>query len=248
METFKTEAIIENAAELKKFNFEGADVRTFLIDEEPYFVGKDVTEILGYQNASKALADHVDDDDKLNNESLSSLGQRGGWLINESGLYSLILSSKLPSAKKFKRWVTKEVLPSIRKTGVYQARPLTVQEQIKLIAQGNNEMNERLENIEQRMGLPGNMAHEFTQRRNKKIIQVLGGKDSNAYQDKQLRSRTYRAMFTAYKNVFMQDRYNDVPLKRFDEVVKFVGNWFPPYELQSEIQATNAQGNLFKGA
>lgn len=248
METFKTEAIIENAAELKKFNFEGADVRTFLIDEEPYFVGKDVTEILGYQNASKALADHVDDDDKLNNESLSSLGQRGGWLINESGLYSLILSSKLPSAKKFKRWVTKEVLPSIRKTGVYQARPLTVQEQIKLIAQGNNEMNERLENIEQRMGLPGNMAHEFTQRRNKKIIQVLGGKDSNAYQDKQLRSRTYRAMFAAYKNVFMQDRYNDVPLKRFDEVVKFVGNWFPPYELQSEIQATNAQGNLFKGA
>lgn len=248
METFKTEAIIENAAELKKFNFEGADVRTFLIDEEPYFVGKDVTEILGYQNASKALADHVDDDDKLNNESLSSLGQRGGWLINESGLYSLILSSKLPSAKKFKRWVTKEVLPSIRKTGVYQARPLTIQEQIKLIAQGNNEMNERLENIEQRMGLPGNMAHEFTQRRNKKIIQVLGGKDSNAYQDKQLRSRTYRAMFAAYKNVFMQDRYNDVPLKRFDEVVKFVGNWFPPYELQSEIQATNAQGNLFKGA
>lgn len=248
METFKTEAIIENAAELKKFNFEGADVRTFLIDEEPYFVGKDVTEILGYQNASKALADHVDDDDKLNNESLSSLGQRGGWLINESGLYSLILSSKLPSAKKFKRWVTKEVLPSIRKTGVYQARPLTVQEQIKLIAQGNSEMNERLENIEQRMGLPGNMAHEFTQRRNKKIIQVLGGKDSNAYQDKQLRSRTYRAMFAAYKNVFMQERYNDVPLKRFDEVVKFVGNWFPPYELQSEIQATNAQGNLFKGA
>ena len=248
METFKTEAIIENAAELKKFNFEGADIRTFLIDEELYFVGKDVTEILGYQNASKALADHVDDDDKLNNESLSSLGQRGGWLINESGLYSLILSSKLPSAKKFKRWVTKEVLPSIRKTGVYQARPLTVQEQIKLIAQGNNEMNERLENIEQRMGLPGNMAHEFTQRRNKKIIQVLGGKDSNAYQDKQLRSRTYRAMFAAYKNVFMQDRYNDVPLKRFDEVVKFVSNWFPPYELQSEIQATNAQGNLFKGA
>lgn len=140
------------------------------------------------------------------------------------------------------------MLPSIRKTGAYQARPLTIQEQIRVIAQGNNEMNERLKNIEQRMGLPGNMAHEFTQRRNKKIIQVLGGKDSNAYQDKQLRSRTYRAMFAAYKNVFAQDRYNDVPLKRFDEVIKFVGNWFPPYELQSEIQATNAQGNLFKGA
>ena len=89
------------------------------INGEPYFVGKDVAEILGYANTSKALIDHVDDEDKLNNETLSSLGQRGGWLINESGLYSLILSSKLPTAKKFKRWVTSDVLPAIRKTGSY---------------------------------------------------------------------------------------------------------------------------------
>lgn len=95
-------------------------VRTVSIDGEPWFVGKDVTAALGYQNASKALADHVDDDDKLNNETLVSLGQRGGWLINESGLYSLVLSSKLPSAKRFKRWVTSEVLPAIRKHGDYQ--------------------------------------------------------------------------------------------------------------------------------
>ncbi|MCR5795227.1 MAG: hypothetical protein K6G61_07805 [Solobacterium sp.] len=88
---------------------------------EPWFVGKDVTETLGYQNASKALTDHVDEEDKLNNETLLSLGQRGGWLINESGLYSLILSSKLPGAKRFKRWVTSEVLPSIRKNGGYIA-------------------------------------------------------------------------------------------------------------------------------
>lgn len=105
--------------QLQTFNFNGLDVRTILIDDEPYFVGKDVTEILGYKNASKALADHVDSEDKLNNETLSSLGQRGGWLVNESGLYSLILSSKLPTAKKFKRWVTSEVLPAIRKHGAY---------------------------------------------------------------------------------------------------------------------------------
>lgn len=96
-------------------------VRTLTIDNKPYFVGKDVADILGYSNSSKALADHVDDEDKLNNESLSSLGQRGGWLINESGLYSLILSSKMPNAKKFKRWVTSEILPTIRKTGGYVA-------------------------------------------------------------------------------------------------------------------------------
>ena len=100
-------------------NEEFGKVRTVIIDGEPWFVGKDVAEILGYVNASKALADHVDDEDKLNNDSLSSLGQRGGWLINESGLYSLILSSKMPNAKKFKHWVTDEVLPCIRKNGIY---------------------------------------------------------------------------------------------------------------------------------
>ncbi len=107
-------------------NKEFGSVRTLSINGNPYFVGKDVAEILGYANPSKALSDHVDEEDKLNNESLSSLGQRGGWLINESGLYSLILSSKLPTAKKFKYWVTSEVLPSIRKHGGY----ITGQEQM----------------------------------------------------------------------------------------------------------------------
>lgn len=96
-------------------------IRTIQQNGEPWFVGKDVAEILGYTNPSKALVDHVDDEDKLNNDSLSSLGQRGGWLINESGLYSLILSSKMPKAKEFKRWVTSEVIPAIRKTGGYIA-------------------------------------------------------------------------------------------------------------------------------
>lgn len=95
-------------------NAEFGSVRVVVKDGVPYFVGKDVADVLGYTNPSKALTDHVDNEDKLNNESLSSLGQRGGWLINESGLYSLILSSKMPNAKKFKRWVTNEVLPSIR--------------------------------------------------------------------------------------------------------------------------------------
>lgn len=111
--------------ELKIFkNSEFGEIRTVEIDGEPWFVGKDVAEILGYANPSKALSDHVDEEDKLNNESLSSLGQRGGWLINESGLYSLILSSKLPNAKAFKRWVTSEVLPSIRKHGLYAKEEL----------------------------------------------------------------------------------------------------------------------------
>lgn len=102
--------------------FENPDfgkVRTMEIDGEPYFVGKDVTEILGYTNASKAITDHVDSDDKGITNCYTLGGNQNLIIINESGLYSLILSSKLPKAKEFKRWVTSEVLPTIRKTGGY---------------------------------------------------------------------------------------------------------------------------------
>lgn len=95
------------------------EVRTVEVDGEPWFVGKDVAFTLGYADPNKAIAVHVDSEDKLNDKTASSLGQRGGWFINESGLYSLILGSKLPSAKRFKHWVTSEVLPAIRRNGVY---------------------------------------------------------------------------------------------------------------------------------
>ncbi len=96
-------------------------IRTTVLNGEPWFVGKDIAAVLGYADPNKALATHVDDEDKLNDKTASSLGQRGGWFINESGLYALIFGSKLPSAKRFKRWVTSKVLPSIRKTGGYNA-------------------------------------------------------------------------------------------------------------------------------
>ena len=111
--------------EVQLFNFENHEVRSLLINSEPWFVGKDVASVLGYADTIKAIAMHVDNEDKLNDKTALSLGQRGGWLINESGLYSLILSSKLPSAKKFKRWVTSEVLPALRKTGQYQVEELS---------------------------------------------------------------------------------------------------------------------------
>ncbi len=142
-------------------NEEFGEVRTIVIDNEPWFVGKDVTEILGYANASKALADHVDDDDKLNNESLSSLGQRGGWLINESGLYSLILSSRLPEAKKFRRWVTSEVLPTIRRTGGYHL-PQTYQEALRELADKQDEID-KLEKINKELEPKGIFFDTVTQ-------------------------------------------------------------------------------------
>ena len=148
------------------------DVRIILQDNEPWFVAKDVTNILGYQNSSKAIIDHVDIDDKLNNETLSSLGQRGGWLINESGLYSLILSSKLPNAKQFKRWVTGEVLPSLRKYGTYSMDiPRTLPDALKAYASeinghniGQNRLFERLRKEGYLISRKGNSYNTPTQK------------------------------------------------------------------------------------
>lgn len=100
-------------------NAELGEVRTTVIDGEVMFVGKEVADILGYSNTQKAIRDHVDEDDKLTERIVLSGQNREAVFINESGLYSLILSSKMPNAKKFKRWVTAEVLPAIRKHGVY---------------------------------------------------------------------------------------------------------------------------------
>lgn len=114
---------MQEAVEL--YTFENKDVRTLTINDEPYFVGKDVAEVLGYSNPRDALGRHVDEEDKGVVKLDTLGGKQKQTVINESGLYSLIIFSKLPTAKKFKRWVTSEVLPSIRKHGMY-ATPVTI--------------------------------------------------------------------------------------------------------------------------
>lgn len=110
-------------------NNEFGEIRVLEINNEPWFVGKDIAEVLGYANQNRDILRHIDEEDRIMVDgtqyqngiefNYKQIGQRGGWLINESGLYSLIIGSKLPSAKKFKRWVTSEVLPQIRRTGGY---------------------------------------------------------------------------------------------------------------------------------
>lgn len=112
--------------EVQLFNFESHEVRSLLLNNEPWFVGKDVAEALGYSKARNAIATHIDSEDKKDAPIQGTLGGvQEMTVINESGLYSLVLSSKLPSAKKFKRWVTSEVLPALRKTGQYQVKELS---------------------------------------------------------------------------------------------------------------------------
>ena len=114
--------------EVQLFNFENHEVRSLLLNNEPWFVGKDVAEALGYKRARDAIRDHVDDEDKEAVKHRTLGGVQNMTIINESGLYCLVLSSKLPTAKKFKRWVTSEVLPALRKTGQYQVKELSGQE------------------------------------------------------------------------------------------------------------------------
>lgn len=140
--------------EVQLFNFENHEVRSLLLNNEPWFVGKDVADVLGYSNSRKAMADHVDDEDKevltSRNVTLENIPNRGITVVNESGLYSLILSSKLPSAKKFKRWVTSEVLPSLRKTGQYQVKELSGQELMaKALIEAQNVLAAKDKQIEQ---------------------------------------------------------------------------------------------------
>ena len=112
--------------EVQLFNFENHEVRSLLINNEPWFVGKDVADVLGYKNPNDALSKHVDSEDKDVIAIRDTIGRNQKLVsINESGLYCLVLSSKLPSAKKFKRWVTSEVLPALRKTGQYQVKELS---------------------------------------------------------------------------------------------------------------------------
>lgn len=108
---------------LQNFTFDGSTVRTIMINSEPYFVGKDVAEILGYSNPRDAIKKHIDDEDKGVAKCDTLGGSQNQTVINESGLYSLIIGSKLPTAKRFKRWVTSEVLPAIRKHGAYATAP-----------------------------------------------------------------------------------------------------------------------------
>lgn len=153
--------------ELQIFNFDSNEVRTVVVNEEPYFVGKDVAEVLGYTNTRDALNRHVDDEDKKNltsrNTTLENLPNRGLTAVNESGLYSLIFSSKLDSAKRFKRWVTSEVLPQIRKQGFYMTNSLVQEivdnpqvihylaEQVAMINENNKAQTNQLKRIDKKI-------------------------------------------------------------------------------------------------
>ncbi len=225
--------------DLKVFtNEEFGEVRTMVIEGEPWFVGKDVADILGYRNGSRDINRHVDEEDKRKIMLFDGKQDKETIIINESGLYSLILSSKMPNAKKFKRWVTKEVLPSIRKTGGYKV-PTSPAEQIKLLATGFSDHESRIENLEQNMVIDYGQQQTLRKHVNRVVLDALGGKNTEAYHcmSKKVFSECNRDL----QDRFKVNSRNNIPRKRYEEAVDYVDSWTPSTNTKLEIQEANCQ-------
>lgn len=227
--------------QLKIFeNEEFGQIRTVMRDGEVWFVGKDVAEILGYVDPNKAIAMHVDEEDKLNDKMASSLGQRGGWLINESGLYGLILSSKLPSARKFKHWVTSEVLPAIRKTGIYDMDEYSPEMKAILMHDKKLVKNDnRVTDLENHMTIDYGQQTVLGDEVNKAVLDALGGKYSNAYNE--IGKKVFAECNRDLKHYFHINARNNVPKRRFEEAVQYIQRWTPCTNTQIQIRDCNAQ-------
>nr|DAZ78143.1 MAG TPA: repressor domain protein [Caudoviricetes sp.] len=230
--------------ELQIFNSkEFGDIRTVTIDNEPWFVGKDVATALGYAKPLNALSTHVEKDDSLKQGITDSLGREQETIfINESGLYALIFGSKLDSAKRFKRWVTSEVLPAIRKTGSYQ-KPLTPQEMLRIQLSMIDNHEDRIANLEQNMTIDYGQQMALGDTVSKVVIDALGGKESNAY--KEISKKVFAECNGDLKHYFNVNARNNVPKKKFDEAVQYVKNWQPCTNTRIMIRDCNNQ--MFMG-
>lgn len=213
--------------QLKIFeNEEFGQVRTINIDGEPWFVGKDVAKILGYKDTSDAMRRHVDDEDKLTRCFTDSGQKRELYIINESGLYSVILSSKLPSAKRFKRWVTSEVLPVIRKTGSYEMDDYSPE--MKAILMHDKKLvkiDNRVTDLENHMTIDYGEQVVLGDEVNKAVLDALGGKHSNAYNE--IGKKVFAECNRDLKHYFHVNARNNVPKKRYYEALEYIQEWKP---------------------
>lgn len=218
-------------------NNEFGEVRTLIIENEPWFVGKDIAEILEYRNGSRDINRHVDEEDKRKMMLFDGKQNKETTIINESGLYSLILSSKMPSAKKFKRWVTSELLPSVRKSG--GCKPLSPQEMMRIQLGMIDDHEDRIKNLESNMVIDYGQQQTLRQHVNKAVLNALGGKNTEAY------AYISKVVF-AECNRDLQDRFkvnsrNNIPRKRYEEAIDYVDNWEPKTNTKLKIDEYNRQ-------
>lgn len=225
--------------ELQIFNSEEfGEIRTVNINGEPWLAGKDVAVALGYMNPQKAIRDHVLEEDRGVNEMDTPSGRQKLVIINESGLYALIFGSKLDSAKRFKHWVTSEVLPTIRKTGGYQ-KPLTQQEMMRIQLGMIDDHESRIENLENNMTIDYGQQMVLQDAVNKTVVECLGGKDSEAYRE--ISKKVFAECNRDLKHRFQVNARNNVQKLRFEEAVEYAKNWRPCTNTQIMIKDCNAQ-------
>lgn len=227
--------------QLKIFESEEfGQVRTVMRDGEVWFVGKDVANGLGYSNARKALGDHVDKEDKGVTKRDTLGGVQELTIVNESGLYSLVLSSKLPSAKRFKRWVTSEVLPAIRKTGSYDMDEYSPE--MKAILMHDKKLvkiDNRVTDLENHMTIDYGEQVVLGDEVNKAVLDALGGKHSNAYNE--IGKKVFAECNRDLKHYFHVNARNNVPKKRYYEALEYIQEWKPCTNTQIQIRDCNAQ-------
>lgn len=234
--------------ELQIFNSEEfGDIRTVQLNNETYFVGKDVATALGYADTFGALKKHIMDEDKLVCQIDSAGQKRDVTVINESGLYALIFGSKLESAKRFKHWVTSEVLPAIRKTGVYQ-NPMTTDQKIQLLAQGNVELTEKvnaidkdLQEFKQDMPLLALECQRITRAKNQKVVPLMGGKNAPDYKNKSLMHKVYSDVDAQLRREFGVNTYKAIKRSQCDLAVEIIKKYELPRCLREEIEDENSQ-------
>ena len=223
--------------ELQIFNSgEFGEIRTIEIDGKPYFVGTDVAKALGYNNPRDAVSRHCKG--VVKHDTPTSSGVQLMSYINEGDLYRLTMKSKLPSAEKFEAWVMDEVLPTIRKTGSYQ-KPMTIAEQIQLLALGNQNHEERIEKLENTMTIDYGQQKYISDLVSSVVIAHLGGKESNAY--KEIGKKVFAECNRDIKTYFDVNARNNIPKLRFTEATEYVKNWHPYTNTVMCIRDCNAQ-------
>lgn len=237
--------------DIKIFNSpEFGEIRTVVIDGEPWFVGRDLAIALGYKKPETSLRDRVPEEDTAKHGTLTNGGTQQLLYVNESGLYALIFGSKLDSAKKFKKWVTGEVLPSIRKNGTYQL-PQSTDGKIALLAQGHTELKAEVDGIKAdlealKYDLPilPIEADKITEAVRKKGVEVLGGKQSAAYNNRGLRQKLYNSLYANLKYNFSVRSYKSIKRSQCDKAIEIIQKYEPPFFLAQQIENVNAQQKL----
>lgn len=227
-------------------NKEFGEVRSLVINNEPWFVGKDVAEALGYKNSKNAVPTHVDEEDKLSTQIEYTGQKRNVTVINESGLYSLILSSKLPNAKKFKRWVTSEVLPTLRKTGSYTKVPTDPRELLMLTIKAHEQTAQRVDVLEEKVSsleksttIDSSQQYTLEKIAKTTVIRTLGGIDSRAYQ--LMNRKIFSNIWRDYKNYFKLGSYRDTLKTEFENAKEYLESWSPEVNISLKIKEYNSQ-------